>query len=148
MQLATIGYEEGTVDSFLQALTEAGIDLLVDVRAAARSRKPGFAKSRLAAHLQSVGIEYLHLRGLGTPEEGRKAARAGDHETMKGIYAVHLRTPEAQADLAKLLELVQSGRQVCILCLEGNPEHCHRSLVAAAVAARIPACIVHLHPGR
>jgi uncharacterized protein (DUF488 family) len=144
--LATIGYEATTVPRFLDALRQAGIDLLVDVRAAARSRRPGFAKTRLAANLQETGIEYLHLPGLGTPADGRAAARAGDPAQMKSIFRAHLQTPGAQTELDALVELVGFGRQVCILCLEANPEHCHRSLVAEAVAERIPVQVVHLYP--
>ncbi|HYW06517.1 MAG TPA: DUF488 domain-containing protein, partial [Longimicrobium sp.] len=69
--------------SFLDALAEAEIELLVDVRAVASSRRPGFAKTRLAANLAEAGIEYLHLRALGTPAEGRAAARAGKHHEMR-----------------------------------------------------------------
>jgi uncharacterized protein (DUF488 family) len=144
--LATIGYELATVPTFLAALTDAGVELLVDVRAVASSRRPGFAKTRLAENLHAVGIEYLHLRGLGTPAEGRAAARAGKHATMREVYSAHLATPSAQQDLGTLIELVSSGRRVCVLCLEADPEHCHRSLVAAAVGQRIPVDVVHLRP--
>ncbi|HEU0015384.1 MAG TPA: DUF488 domain-containing protein [Longimicrobium sp.] len=144
--LATIGYENATVPRFLDALREAGVDLLVDVRAVASSRRPGFAKSRLAANLAGAGIEYLHLRGLGTPAEGRAAARAGRHEEMHAVFREHLRTPEAQADLETLAELVRSGRRACLLCLEADPAHCHRSLVAQALAERLPVRVTHLSP--
>lgn len=144
--LATIGYESATVGSFLDALRAAGVELLVDVRAVARSRRPGFAKTKLAANLEEAGIGYLHLRGLGTPAEGRSAARAGRPEEMKEIFREHLGTPEARDDLEALLGLVEGGRRVCLLCLEADPEHCHRSLVAEAVAARLPVRVEHLHP--
>lgn len=131
--LATIGYESATVRSFLDALREAEIELLVDVRAVASSRRPGFAKTALAANLAGAGIEYLHLRALGTPAEGRAAARAGKHDEMRAIFLDHLATPAAQDALASLAELVSSGRRVCILCFEADPGHCHRSLVADAL---------------
>ncbi|MDR0788562.1 MAG: DUF488 domain-containing protein [Gemmatimonadota bacterium] len=146
LRLATIGYEQATVASFLETLRGAGIDLLVDVRAAARSRRPGFAKTALAANLSTAGIEYLHLPGLGTPAAGRTAARGGDFEGMKAVFLDHLQTPQAIAGLHALRELVQSGRNVCILCLEADPTHCHRSLVADAFTAQTPADIEHLHP--
>lgn len=143
--LCTIGYETATVDSFLETLHAAGIDLLVDVRAAARSRRPGFAKTRLRGNLEASGIEYLHLPGLGTPADGRAAARAGDHGEMRKIFAEHLRSTPAQEALEVLVGLVASGRHVCLLCLEEQPEHCHRSLVADAVAARLTVELNHLH---
>ncbi|HEU0051917.1 MAG TPA: DUF488 domain-containing protein [Longimicrobium sp.] len=144
--IATIGYENATVPRFLDALREAGVDLLVDVRAVASSRRPGFAKSKLAANVGGAGIEYLHLRGLGTPSEGRAAARAGRHDEMHAIFAEHLKTPEAQADLETLATLVRAGRHACLLCLEADPAHCHRSLVAEALKELVPVRVDHLHP--
>jgi uncharacterized protein (DUF488 family) len=144
--LATIGYEAATVRTFLDALRDAGVELLVDVRALASSRRPGFAKTALAANLNEAGIDYLHLRRLGTPADGRAAARAGRHDEMRAIFQEHLATPEAQDELAALTELVRSGRRVCLMCFEALPEHCHRSMVAAALAAREPVELAHLMP--
>jgi uncharacterized protein (DUF488 family) len=131
--LATIGYEGATVRSFLAALEAEGVELLVDVRAVASSRRPGFAKTRLAENVGTIGVGYLHLRGLGTPAEGRAAARAGRHDEMKSIFAEHLATPGAQTELEALAGIVRSGRRVCLLCFEHDPAHCHRSLVASAL---------------
>jgi uncharacterized protein (DUF488 family) len=144
--VATIGYEGATMRRFLDALREGGVELLVDVRAVAGSRRPGFSKTSLAAHLDEAGIGYLHLRGLGTPADGRAAARAGRHDEMREIFAEHLATPAAQADLATLAERVRSGPRVCLLCFEADPAHCHRSLVAAALAEIVPIDVVHLAP--
>ena len=146
-RIATIGYEGATIATFQQALRDAGIDLLIDVRALASSRRPGFAKTRLAANAKEAGAEYLHLRALGTPAEGRAAARAGHHAEMKRIFREQLATPEAQEQLALVADVVRQGRQVCLLCFEANPEHCHRSIVAGALAAQRPATIVHLDGG-
>ncbi|ORA01321.1 DUF488 domain-containing protein, partial [Mycobacterium arosiense] len=73
----------------LDELQQAGVKLLVDVRAIASSRRPGFSKTQLAAGLDERGISYLHLRGLGTPKEGRLAARSGDVAALSRIYAAH-----------------------------------------------------------
>ena len=144
--VATIGYEGATMPDFLRALREGGVALLVDVRAVASSRRPGFSKSRLAANLEEAGIEYLHLRALGTPAEGRAAARAGRHAEMQAVYREQLATAEAQAELDVLAGLVRGGRRVCILCFEADPEHCHRTLVAAALGERVPIRVEHLRP--
>jgi uncharacterized protein (DUF488 family) len=144
--LATIGYQGTTIPAFLVALEEAGIEIVVDIRAVSSSRRPGFSKSALAAHLSTQNIDYLHLRGLGTPAEGRAAARAGRHDRLRRIYAAHLRTAGARAELDVLVELVRSGRRACLLCFEADAAHCHRSLVAAAVLARTPIDVVHLTP--
>jgi uncharacterized protein (DUF488 family) len=144
--LATIGYEGATVPRFLEALVAAKVELLVDVRAVASSRRPGFAKTALAANLKTVGIDYQHLRGLGTPADGRAAARAGKHGEMQRIFREHMRTEKAKGELLELQDLVESGRRVCILCFEADPAHCHRTLVAEALKARTPVEVRHLRP--
>ena len=146
VEVATVGYEGATVHTFLEAVRAAGVELLVDVRAVAGSRRPGFAKSALAANLQGAGIEYLHLRDLGTPAPGRAAARAGRHGEMRRIFLAHLETEPAQAALVALADIIRSGRRVCLLCLEADPAHCHRSLVAQALATRVPIRVAHLAP--
>jgi uncharacterized protein (DUF488 family) len=146
LTLATIGYEGATVQGFLAALREARIEMLVDVRAVAMSRRPGFAKTRLAGNLDEAGIAYLHLRGLGTPAEGRAAARAGRHEEMHAIFREHLATPVAQTDLETLVSIVKSGKRVALMCFETNPKHCHRSLVVEALADHVTLNVRHLFP--
>jgi uncharacterized protein (DUF488 family) len=144
--LATIGYQGATPDTFTHALRDARIELLVDIRAVASSRRPGFSKSKLAANLEEVGIDYLHLRALGTPADGRAAARSGHHDEMRNIFLAHMATPDADAALGDLAELVRSGRRVCILCFEADPAHCHRSIVAELLGARMPVEVTHLIP--
>ena len=144
--VATVGYQATTVQSFLRALLEQRVELLVDVRAVASSRRPGFAKSALAANLAGAGIDYLHLRGLGTPADGRTAARAGRHGEMRRIFLAHMETDTARADLDALADIVRSGRRVCLLCFEADPAHCHRSIVAAKLAELVPIDLVHVMP--
>jgi uncharacterized protein (DUF488 family) len=142
--LCTIGYERSTVAAFLTALEAAGVRLLVDVRAVASSRRPGFSKTKLAGNVAGVGIDYLHLRGLGTPADGRAAARGGRHAEMRRIFGEHLQTAAAQDDLRTLIDIVAGDRTVCLLCFEADSAHCHRTLVAEAVAAVLPIRIQHL----
>ena len=144
LNIFTIGYEHATVAGFQDALREAKIDLLVDVRAVASSRRPGFAKTALAANSNAVGAEYLHLRALGTPADGRAEARAGRPEEMKKIFRAQLATDEAQEQLAEVADLVNQGRRVALLCLEADAQACHRSIVAAEVARLTGAKVVNL----
>ncbi len=145
-QLFTIGYEQTRPQSVLKTLTEARVQTLVDVRAVAASRKPGFSKRALAAALQEAGIGYLHLQKLGTPAEGRKAAHAGHYEAMWRIYDKHLKTHGAVEAMDELVSLVRSGRRVCLLCFEREPERCHRSRLAQIVKKRTGAAVRNLMP--
>lgn len=144
--VATIGYQGATVRTFLDVLRDERIELLVDVRAVAMSRRPGFAKTALAANLKGAGIDYLHLRALGTPADGRAAARAGRHEEMHAIFREQLATPEAQAALEALAGIVRSGRRVALLCFEADAAQCHRSIVAAALREVVPVEVKDLVP--
>src|SRR4051795_7331093 len=101
-KLFTIGYEQTPADAVLDQLKRAGVKLLVDVRAVASSRRPGFSKSQLAAGLDERGIAYVHLRGLGTPKEGRLAARSGQYDVLEKIYSKHLKTPQAKEEMDEL----------------------------------------------
>jgi uncharacterized protein (DUF488 family) len=141
MRIFTIGYEGTTVPEFVAALMKAGVARVIDVRALPLSRRPGFSKSPLKAALAEAGIEYLHLKALGTPSEGRMAARAGRHADLERIYAGQLELPEAMAQSAQMLQLA-AQKPTALLCMEREPAHCHRTLLLNAVANG--AEVVHL----
>ena len=82
--LFTIGYEQAMPAAVLNELKRAKVDLLVDTRAVAASRRPGFSKRQLAASLDEAGIAYMHLQKLGTPAEGRAGARVPATSTRSG----------------------------------------------------------------
>jgi uncharacterized protein (DUF488 family) len=145
-KLFTIGYEKSKPDAVLAELKRAKVKLLVDTRAVAASRKPGFSKRQLAASLDEHGIAYLHLQKLGTPAEGREAARAGKLDTLWRIYAKHLKTPEAIEAMAELVSIVKSGQAVCLLCYERDKDCCHRTRIAEIVHERTGAGVVDLVP--
>lgn len=141
--LLTIGYEGCTIDGVLTTLKEARVGLLIDVRAVAASRKPGFSKRQLAAGLDQVGIGYLHLQRLGTPKPGRDAVRSGHPERMVPIFNAHMETQEAQLALAEAKAQVVE-RRCCLLCFERDHRHCHRHLVADMIVAETGQAVDHL----
>jgi uncharacterized protein (DUF488 family) len=142
-RIFTIGYEGTTVAEFIAALERPGVERVIDVRALPLSRRPGFSKSALKAALEDAGIEYVHLKALGTPADGRAAARAGRHADLERIYAGQLELPEAMAQSAQMLELARE-KPSALLCIERDPAHCHRTLLLEAVAA--DAEVMHLYP--
>ena len=142
--LFTIGYEKAAQSDVLAALKRARVQLLIDTRAVAASRRAGFSKRQLAAGLDEAGITYLHLQKLGTPAEGREAARAGDFKTLWRIYDKHIKTAPAKAELAELETLARSGQRICLLCYERDPNECHRSRICELMRARTGQKIEHL----
>src|SRR5258708_40316730 len=145
-KLFTIGYEKSRPAARMVERKRAKVKLLVDTRAVAASRKPGFSKRQLAATLDENGIAYLHLQKLGTPDEGRQAARAGKLDTLWRIYAKHLTTPDAVEAMDELISIVKSGETVCLLCYERDKACCHRSRIAEIVNERTGAEVVDLVP--
>lgn len=135
-KLFTIGYEQTPPKAVLDELQHAGVKLLVDVRAIASSRRPGFSKTQLTAGLDERGISYVHLRGLGTPKDGREAARSGDMKALSKIYHAHLKKPEARAEMDELAALVKKAGPVCILCYERDHTACHRKFIAEIIQDR------------
>lgn len=140
----TIGYEQATVAEVIAALTGAGVEVLADVRALPLSRRPGFSKTALAGALAEAGIEYRHFKTLGTPADGRAAARSGRHDDLVRIYAGQLELPEALAAGARLADLARE-RRVALLCYERDAHVCHRTLLREAMLADFEA--VDLVPG-
>lgn len=129
MILSTIGYEAATLPEVIGRLGAAGVEVVLDVRAVAASRRAGFSKSVLRASLEAEGLAYEHLRALGTPKPGREAARRGRIAEMEAIFADHMRTPEARDGLARAIAIARE-RPAALLCFEAVAAGCHRRVVA------------------
>ncbi|WP_199503713.1 DUF488 domain-containing protein [Qipengyuania sp. YIM B01966] len=127
-EIWTIGYEQTIPADFTAALTTAGVEVLADVRALPLSRRPGFSKTPLSGAMAEAGIAYRHFKPLGTPADGRAAARKGNDAELARIYAGQLELPEAMAAMAELRALAEE-RRVALLCYERSPDHCHRQLL-------------------
>jgi|SRR5579871_273800 len=135
MKLFTIGYASATQGAVIARLKQAGVEVLIDVRAVAASRRAGFSKRLLAAGLADAGIAYVHLRALGTPAAGRHAARAGRTAEMRAIFTDYLENePAAQAELGEA-QRIAATRPAALLCLESDARVCHRALIAARLKA-------------
>jgi uncharacterized protein (DUF488 family) len=143
--LATIGYEGASLERLVATLQAAEVATVLDVRDLPWSRRREFAKGRLSEVLAEAGIGYLHRKALGTPKTGRDAAKAGDRAAFAKILADQLDSAEGQAALSEAAALAKKGR-LCLLCYEHDPGQCHRSEVAARLAAMTPLEIRNLDP--
>lgn len=143
MKLFTIGYEGATQAQVIARLKTAGVEVLVDVRAVAASRRAGFSKTLLGQSLRAEGVDYLHLRSLGTPKAGRDAARKGDVATMQAIFNAHMQEPEAEAAFQNLRH-VAGQKRVALLCFEAEACGCHRAVLADRLAREDGAEVVDL----
>lgn len=141
--IATIGYERAPLQGVIDRLQTARVELLIDVRAVAASRRAGFSKTLLGGSLNDAGVGYLHLRDLGTPKSGRIAARAGRTAEMQAIFSEHMTTAAALGALEHAIAESRT-RRVCLLCYEEDARCCHRTMVAEMMAERTGAEILHL----
>ncbi len=141
--LSTIGYEGASLEDFVATLIAANIRRLLDIRELPISRRKGFAKTALSKALDRVGIEYIHLRGLGDPKAGREAARKNEIPKFKAIFSRHLKSELAQIDLKTAAGFAVEGG-ACLMCFERDFHACHRTLVATAVCDSVPIAIRHL----
>lgn len=136
----TIGYEGKSVEEVMEQLTEAGIELLVDVRWRPNSRKRGLSKTPLSQQCDEHGIAYLHDRQLGTPPE------ILDEYKQTGFYdwdAYEDFLDEQVESLSALTE--QAGaKRACLLCYEADAGECHRRFVADRVATALEVDIVNI----
>jgi len=130
----TIGYEQSEPREFLRRLQQNLVEVVVDVRDMPLSRKRGFSKNQLQELLESVDIEYIHVKALGAPKSTRDPLRAGGSwwEYVKGYNRV-LAAQTVEVD--RLIELAR-GKRICLLCFERDPAECHRSLIALDMTKR------------
>jgi uncharacterized protein (DUF488 family) len=141
--LFTIGYEGASLPDFIATLQLAGVEHLIDVRAIAQSRRPGFSKNALCAALTAAGISYTHVRQLGDPKPGREAARRGEIKSFQSIFEDHLQLPETKAAL-QIAAAICQAEVAALLCFERNPQLCHRTLVAKRLTDVCSLSVRHL----
>ncbi len=134
--LCTIGYQSDTLDGLIGRLRAAQVAVVIDVRAVAASRRPGFSKTMLGNSLRAEGIDYVHLRPLGTPKAGRDAARAGRTAQMREIFNAHMAEPEAVTALGEAVAIA-ADRPAALLCFEADARCCHRAIVADQIRQRL-----------
>lgn len=118
-------------------LHDARVEVLADVRTVPRSRhNPQYETTALALSLPAAGIEYRHMPALGGLRKTSKDSINGAwrNTSFRG-FADYMQTPEFAAALEGLVTLGRE-RQVAIMCSEGAPFRCHRSLIADALLAR------------
>jgi uncharacterized protein (DUF488 family) len=143
-EVLTIGYEGSDIQSFLDRLADAGVETIVDVRELPLSRKKGFSKNGLKEAAAGVGIDYVHLKSLGDPKEGRMAARAGDYGRFEQVFNAHMKSTTAQEGLKQLAGIID-GTKACLLCFEKNHESCHRHIVVDQLAQMKEISVRHIH---
>jgi uncharacterized protein (DUF488 family) len=157
--VATIGVYGFTAEAFLDCLRAAGVRLLIDVRQrrGVRGSEYAWANSRrLQAALADAGIGYRHhkelaptteLRQLQYREDDRQGVGKRSRERLAPAYTRRYRREILdRADLDALAAALPDGAAAALLCVERDPEACHRSLIAERLASEHGATVTHLRP--
>jgi uncharacterized protein (DUF488 family) len=159
MGIATIGVYGWTLESFLAALHVANVRVLLDVRQRRGVRGPEYAwanSARLQAALATAGIEYEHQKELAPTTDLRHVQYEQDARQGVGKRSRLELAPEYReryqreildrVDLGKLVRELPADGLAALLCVERDPEACHRSLIAERLETAFGASVVDLRP--
>ena len=139
----TIGYQGRSLDEFCRVLKRHQVQRLIDIRFNPFSRKKGFSGKPLHEALRTIGVEYLHIKHLGTPPEiQKKLKRDGDRNSFQELFGEYLASvPETMEELQE--EVVRS--RSCLMCFERDVEDCHRNQVSAKLLRSLGATMTVGH---
>jgi uncharacterized protein (DUF488 family) len=127
-ELYTIGYEGAAQPSLFQTLLYHDVQTLLDIRELPQSRKPGLSKTALGLAAKDYGMQYAHIRALGTPRDIRYQRKIDhDAEAFRIGFLEHLAT-QNEAMEALVARIYQE--RCCLMCYEADARECHRWFVA------------------
>jgi AcrR family transcriptional regulator len=157
--IATVGVYGATLERFLDALARAGVRTVLDVRQRRGVRGPEYAwanSQRLQRALADAGLGYRHLRAFAPTTELRHLQYAVDAASGVGKRSRTQLAPEYaeryrreildHADLGVLLDALPDPGIGALLCVERDPEACHRSLIAERLASDYGFQVLDLRP--
>jgi uncharacterized protein (DUF488 family) len=138
MRVYTLGYQQISLDHYVEALVRADVGVVLDVRETAWSYKPGFSKSQLQAALRAVRIDYVHIPSAGNPSSNRRTAKS-TAECLRRYRTYLRRNSDCVNELLDYIkEAAKSGRPACLTCYEKKPTDCHRSILIEALEIAEP----------
>lgn len=141
----TIGYQGYSLLGLVDILKEQGIDALVDVRYDAYSKRPEFCKGRLRSAIQEAGIEYVHRPELGTPTQLRK--KITNTTSAEGVFKLYFeRISKVNYRYVETVAELANQRKMVLMCMEKEPERCHRKILADFLSRRFGFEVLHLMP--
>lgn len=160
IKIVTIGVYGYDDERFFRDLQDAGVDTFCDIRwrRGVRGAKYAFANSkRLQARLDELGIRYLHRRDLAPPPQVRqKQAEADKKSKTPRRQRTELGDAFKEAYREQVLEtfdpqsllddLPQDAQVVALFCVEGQPNACHRSLLAEKLETEVNLEVEHIVP--
>ncbi len=130
-----LGYEKRRIDDFIGMLKAQNVEVLVDVRANAFSRRAEYSSGRLASALKANGIKYVHLKDLGAPVMMRDGHRLGENDPeFMAAYENHFIASAKAREAYQSIGRDFKGRSICLMCYEANTTQCHRNVILKHLA--------------
>ena len=159
-EVTTIGVYGFDLEGFLAALRKGRVKLLLDVRQRRGVRGPEYAwanSKRLQRALAEAGVEYEHHKELAPTTELRQLQYREDDrlgvgkrsrsELAQGYVRRYREEILDHVDLEPVVESLPRQGVAALLCVERDPEACHRSLIAERLEGRYGVTVSHLQPG-
>lgn len=131
----SVGYGARSLNTFLQELVTNEVEMVVDVRLTASSRKRGFSKTALRSALSAESIGYRHERELGNPKDNREPFRQGKPWALER-YDRHL--GNGAHPTFKAVAQLALDQRIALLCVEHDHRTCHRSRITDRLGEEYP----------
>ncbi|OGG11455.1 hypothetical protein A2Z00_05760 [Candidatus Gottesmanbacteria bacterium RBG_13_45_10] len=130
------GYEQETIEEFINKLKINHITTVIDIREIPLSRKNGFSKNRLAPILNANGIKYYHLPQFGSPSEIRNDLKSGRSDYLEFFKKYRKYIQGERSAFKDLFEIINNNGKTTLLCYEKDSDLCHRSILANEILKR------------
>ncbi len=131
----TIGYGSDTIQAFINRLKKYGIDAVIDTRSFAEKGRSEFTLTNISKALKDAGIEYIHMG----KELGGK-----DEKGQMYDYTERRKSPEYQAGIERVKKLIEEGKNVALMCAEGDFATCHRHLLIGEDLLKMGYAVRHI----
>lgn len=140
----TLGYEGKTIDEYIRLLIEYNIYAVIDVRKNPLSMKFDFSKTKFAAYLRKLDIEYFHLPELGIPSDYRKNLNSEeDYHNLFKYYKNYI-LPTNEHMISQIDIIRRKFKRIALTCFEKNPYYCHRKLISDELNHKFQIQIKHI----
>lgn len=135
MKIFTIGFTQKSAETFFELLKKNDIDILLDVRLNNKSQLAGFTKGEdLKYFLEEIcHCEYTHCTEFAPTKEildsyKKKKITWDEYEEQ------YVALMSKRARHLDFVDRFSSFTNICLLCSEPTPEHCHRRLIANMIS--------------
>lgn len=140
----TVGHSNHTFDDFARLLDRYRVDVIVDVRSTPYSKRvPQFNREALQLSLRACNIAYMHMGDrLGARYSDPRLIRPDGRVDLKRVAEL----PAFQSAIQSIVQAVEKGRRIALMCSEGDPFDCHRFVLVSRALQSAGVGVSHIMP--